>query len=180
MIRILELQRRIAELICIRKHIGRIIGAYSTQALDVACASCNDISRCFRVVEACGVGNIVVDGVETLGVVNMAEHSEVDAVFVEERFKGCLAWAADVFGVAGRVPGSVAGDDYPGSDGAIDRCQVSVEELQLLGWCAAKGTGAESSTTALAIGCRGEVGLCVDHHDVGHAVLKRIPEGWVG
>jgi hypothetical protein len=175
-----KLQRRITKLISIRKNISRIIGAYSTQTFDIACSSCNNVSRSFGIVETCWIGGVVVDGVEALGVVDVAEDAEVDAVFVEEGFEGCFAGLADRSGVAGRIPGAVAGDDHPRGDGAVDGSQVGIEELELLGGCAAEGTGAESCTAAFSIGGGGEVGLGVDHNDVSHSVLERIPERWVG
>lgn len=90
-LRIPKLQRRITKLIPIRKHIGRKISTHITQSLDVASTSRDDICRCFGILESSSIGDIVVCRIEALGIVHVAEYTEIDAVFVEEGFEGFLA-----------------------------------------------------------------------------------------
>ena len=63
---------------------------------------------------------------------HVPKHGEVDAVFVENVFKGCLAGDAGADFVADGVPWSVARDDDPGGDCAVNGGEVCFEELDLL------------------------------------------------
>lgn len=107
----------------------------------------------------------------------MAEDPEVHAVFVHQAFEGCLAGGAAA--AAGRVPGSVACDDDPGGDGAVNTGEVGGQEIELL-VSGAEGSAVEAGGAVRAVGGVGEVGFGVDHDDVGHAVFEGVPEGWVG
>lgn len=106
-ISILELHLRKAEVGVVAEDVGGVVAAELAEALDVAWATGNDVHWSLGVLHAVWIGVVLIDGVEALRVVDVAEDADVDAVLVEEVFEGGLAGVADV-AAAGGVPLDIA------------------------------------------------------------------------
>lgn len=106
----------------------------------------------------------------------MAEHSQIDSVGVQKLLKGYLARRADVAAAASAVPSSVSSDNHPRCNSSVDRGQVSSNKLQLL---ISEAERASVQVTRAARSVRGisEVSLGIDHGDMNHSIIKRVPEG---
>jgi hypothetical protein len=63
---------------------------------------------------------------------HVAKDSEVDTVFVEERFECGLAGFAAVAATAGRIPGAMTANDEPWGYCAVDGCEVCIKKFELL------------------------------------------------
>lgn len=165
--------RRVGEVVIIRKRSIRRLMAEMTDPLDVTGATGDDVHRRVGVIEMARIGDIVVDRIEALGVMLVAEDGQIDAVAVEEVLEEGLAGFARF--ATRRVPGAVAGGDEPGGDGAVDAGEVGFEEGLLL--VLAAGEAVDGLVFVRGVG---EVGLRVHHDDVRHAVFEGVPEGGVG
>lgn len=174
MLLVYEPNGSIAVVIAIGKLSVRRLGAWSIRSLDVTSTTGNDVHRGLGVIHSVGVGDAIIDRRETLRVVDMSEHAQVHAVLVEDILERGLARGAAVAG-AGAVPGSVAGNNHPRCHSAVNAGQVRLEEVGLLVGLA-EGPAVQLGRAVGSIGRIGEVGLGVDHDDVGHAVFERVPE----
>ena len=172
-----ESNRRVAKVVIVRKGIILLPLAHLGQTLNVSGTARNNVHGRLGVVHTRRIRHVLVHGQEALRVVDVPKHTEVHAVLVHDALKGILAGLAGA--AAGRVPRAVTRDDDPRCHGAVDRRQVRLEEVELL-VLDAKGSAVETGAAAGPVGGLGEVGLGVDHDDVHHAVLERVPEGREG
>lgn len=165
--------RRIAEIICIGKCGVRGLGANVGEALDISRAASDDIHRRLGVRHAGGISRAIVNREKPLGVVNMAEDSQVDAILVKEPFKRCLARCTTR--ASSGVPRSMPSNNEPGCDGTVDGSKIRLEELELL-IGSAEGSAVEALRTIGPVWGIGEIRLGVNHDNVRHSILEREPE----
>lgn len=177
MLRIQKAYRSIAKVVSIRKSSIRRPRPDGTQPLDIPRPPRDNIHRRLGIIQARRIRRPVDHGPKALRVVHMPKDAKVHAVPVQERLESVAAGLARL--PARRVPGPVAGHDDPRRDGAVDRGEVGLEELQLLVG-AAKGSAVEAGGAVGPVGRAGKVGLGVDHDDVRHAVLEGEPEWGLG
>lgn len=176
-LRIQQLQRAVAVIIRVGKSGVRRLSAHGSETLNIAGTPGDDIHGCFWIIEAIRVSSVVVDRLEALRVVLVAEDGDVDAICIEQVLKGSLAGCAGTR--TSGVPWPVAGDNEPWSHSPVDAGEIGRQEFELLVRLA-KGATVEPRGSAWSVRRAGEISLGVDHGDVRHAVLKRIPEWRLG
>ena len=171
---IVERDLGVAEVVGIREAVGGDVGAHLAETLNVSGTARDDVHGSLGVVHAGRIGHVVVGGCEALRVVHVAEDGEVHSVFVEEGLERRLARRAGVTTARG-VPGTVTGNDEPRGHRAVDGSQISVQELDLL-VRGSEGSTVEAGRAAGTVGRVREVSFGIEHDDMGHAVLERVPE----
>lgn len=172
-----HVQGAITVVIRIGKLSIRRLISNGAKIFDITRATGDNIHRGLRVRHVLGVCGAINDREEPLGIMNVTKDTEIDAITVEEALEGFLARLA---GTRTRsVPWAMSSDDHPRRDPSVYTGEIGLEEVQLL-TAPAERTAVQPGRPVLPIRRIGEVGLCVDHHDVSHAVLEGIPKWWVG
>lgn len=127
------------------------------------------------VIEPGRVDGAIVNRQKALEIVDVAKNTDIHSVFVEYAFKGCLTRRAWARAGPNSVPGTMASNDHPRSHTSINTRQVCLEELDLLVWTS-EWAAVEMSRPAWGIWGICKVGFGIDHHDMRHSIVERIPE----
>jgi len=171
-IRILQSDGGVTEVVRICEDVGSHVAAHGAEAFDIASTTRDNVCRRLGILHPVGIRHTIIDRFETLRVMHVSEDAKVDAIFVHQGFESLLARLADA-PAPSRIPRPVSGHDEPGCDGAINRCQICLQELELL---VRRAEGAAIQPRGTLIGRVREVRLRVDHGDVDHAVFEGEPE----
>ena len=153
----------------------------SVQTIVMTCGTVRDVPRVHRAVKLPGIRLIVVHRRIALVGVDMTAEDQVYRVLQKDGFEDIFALSADrgALVLVGYVPRSVAGDDDPGSLGAVDCRKVGGEPLRLLVAEGGERSRVLGLTSAWLIGgdkAVSEIGLCVEADEVSHAVVVAVPE----
>lgn len=144
----------------------------------MATSTVDNVPRSSRVVESIGINGVVVNGVDTLVVVDMAEDSDINLVGHEELLESLLAVQALARLVGSDVPRSVTGNNNPRGLGTVNRLQVVLKPIILLVGVRAERSGvlitislglirSDQSITQISFG--------VELNKVGHTIVERVP-----